>query len=72
MRSSKELSRNIKINYKVHQNEIKSVVALLGIEQLVKQPTRFDINHIINITSVDIIGTNNASHIPSSRLIPLS
>ena len=30
MRSSKELSRNIKVNYLVHQNEIKYVIALLG------------------------------------------
>ena len=75
MRSFKELILlgDMNVNYlvKVNQNEIKSFISSRGIEQLIKQPTRFDLTHKTS-TLIDIIGTNNMSNISSSRVIPLS
>ena len=46
MRSFKELTllRDMNVNYRVKddQNKIKSVISSHGIEQLIKQPTRFN------------------------------
>ena len=51
------------VNYLVkdNQNEIKFVISSHGIEQLIKQPTRFDLTHK-TYTLIDIIGTNNKSN----------
>ena len=53
------------------QNEIKSVISSHGVEQLVKQPTRFYLT-LKSSTLIDIIGTNSKWNISSSRVIPLS
>ena len=60
MRSFKELILlgDMNVNYVVKddQNEIKSVISSHGIEELIKQPTRFDLAHktstLIDIRSV--------------------
>ena len=65
MKSFKELILlgDMNVNYLVKddQNEIKSVTSSQGIEQLIKQPTRFDLSHRTS-TLIDIIGTNNTSN----------
>ena len=76
MKSFKELILlgDMNVNYLVKddQNEIKSVTSSHGIEQLIKQPTRFDLTHRTS-TLIDIIGTNNTSNkYFVSRVIPLS
>ena len=75
MRSFKELILlgDMNVNYLVKddQNEIKYGISSHGIEQLIKQPTRFDLTQKTS-KLIDIIGTNNASNISYSRVIPLS
>ena len=73
MRSLKELILlgDMNVNYLVKddQNVLKSVISSHGIEQLIKQPTRFDLTHKTS-SLIDIIGTNIKSNILSSRVIP--
>ena len=74
MRSFKGLIllRDINVNYLVkdNQNKMKYVISSHGIEQLIKQPTRFDLTHTISML-IDIIGTNNESNFLYSHVIPL-
>ena len=63
--------RNVNYLVKDDQNEIKFVISSHGIEQLIKQPTRFDLTHKTS-TLIDIIGANNKSNSSSSRVMPLS
>ena len=75
MRRFKELillgHRNVNYLVKDDQNEIKFVISSHGIEQLIKQPTRFDLTYKTS-TLIDIIRTNNKSNISSSRVMLLS
>ena len=72
MRSLKELILlgDMNVNYLVKddQNELKSVISSHGIEQLIKQPTRFDLTHKTS-RLIDIIGTNIKSNTSSSCVI---
>ena len=74
MRSFKELIllRDMNVNYllKNDQNEAKSFSSSHGTEQLIKQPTRFDLTHKRS-TLIDMIGKNNTSNVSSSCVIPL-
>ena len=66
------LLRDINVNYLVKddQNKMKYAISSNGIEQLIKQPTRFDLTHKISML-IDIIGTNNESNFLYSHVIPL-
>ena len=74
MRSFKGLIllRDINVSYLVKddQNKMKYVISSHGIEQLIKQPTRFDLTLKISML-IDIIGTNNESNFLYSHVIPL-
>ena len=50
---------------------MKYIISSHGIEQLIKQPARFDLTHKTSML-IDIIGTNNESNFLYSHVIPLS